>query len=170
MPSGVKLVFLFLPWVFIAYGVAMLQEFVTFYNNSVEAPARVVFVDASTDALDSSDAKALMETVGNWPIPAFLYQHENGAFYIGNAIVDASGWRYHHGELVDIRYNRFDPSDAQPVTVFKFWWTPGLFIFGGFLAFLAMLLAFYRAENPHKKLMPKFKVKKQQAPLNLRRK
>ncbi len=168
LPSGVKLVFLFLPWVFVAYGIAMLQEFVSFYNNSVEAPARVVFEEASGNPLTSADARELMENSGNWPIPAFLYQHENGLFYVGDPIVDGSNWRYRHGELVDIRYNRIDPTQAQPVTIFKFWWSPGVFIIGGLAVFLSLLVAFYVAENPNKKWMPVIKRKK--PTLNLRRK
>lgn|GEM_PF-3560092 len=170
LSSGVKLFFLFLPWVFVAYGISMLQGFVDFYNNSVEASARVVFVETSDTRLDANDARDLLSDSGNWPLPAFLYQHENGAYYVGHPIVDASGWRYHHGELVDVRYNRVDPSRAQPVNIFKFWWTPGIFIVGGFLSFLAMGIAFHKAEHPNKKLWPKMRRKPQSATLNLRRK
>ena len=170
LPSGVKLFFLFLPWVFVAYGVSTLQEFVAFYNNSVEAPARVVFHEASEEERSKADARRLMESTGNWPIPAFLYQHENGVFYIGHAIVDASGWRYRHGELVEVRYNRLQPSEAQPVTILKFWWTPGIFIAGGIAAFLALLLAFYKAENPKARLIPKIQFfRRKNGSLNLRR-
>ena len=170
LPSGVKLLFLFLPWVFVAYGVSTLQEFVAFYNNSVEAPARVVFHEASQEERTTADARRLMENTGDWPIPAFLYQHENGVFYIGNAIVDASRWRYRHGELVEVRYNRLRPSQAQPVNILKFWWTPGIFIVGGIAAFLALLLAFYKAENPRAGLIPKIQLyRRKNGSLNLRR-
>lgn len=170
LSSGVKLLFLFLPWVFVAYGISTLQEFVSFYNNSVEASARVVFAESSDAQLSTDDARQLLSQSGNWPLPAFLYQHENGAYYVGEAIVDASGWRYHHGELVDVRYNRIDPTHAQPVNIFKFWWTPGVFIVGGLLVFFSLLIAFYKAENPRKSFWPKFKVKPQTGTLNLRRK
>ena len=168
LPSGAKFVFLFLPWVFVAYGLAVLQEYLTFYNNSVPATARVVFVEASSDRLGATEALNVLQTAGNWPVPAFLYQHENGMFYIGDGIVDGRGWRYHHGEFVDIRYNRVSPAHAQPVTLFKFWWTPGIFIVGGFLAFLSMLIAFIKAENPHARLFPR--ILQSKGSLKLRRK
>jgi len=168
LPSGVKFLFLFLPWVFVAYGLVVLQEFLAFYNNSVEATARVVFVEASANVLTSIGARELMDTVGNWPIPAFLYQHENGMFYVGDAIAGGGSWRFHHGELVDIRYSRLDPSHAQPVTILKFWWTPGIFIVGGLLAFFSMLIAFFKAENPHARILPR--LTKEKGSLNLRRK
>ncbi len=168
LPSGVKLVFLFLPWVFVAYGVVVLQEFVTFYNNSVEATARVVFVEASSEELGEREVRALMDNHGNWPAPSFLYQHENGMFYVGEPIVDGRNWHFHHGELVDVRYNRINPSHAQPVTILKFWWTPGVFIVGGLLAFFSLLIAFYKAENPNARLLPR--LSRQKGTLNLRRK
>lgn len=168
MPSGLKLLFLCLPWVFVAYGVTVLQEFVGFHNNSVPATARVVFVERSENFMTAEEAQTVMDEAGNWPLPAFLYQHENRRFFVGHPIVNASTWRYHHGELVDIRYNRLDPTQAQPVTVFKFWWTPGIFIIGGVLAYLSLWLAYFLVENPTAKLMPKF-MRRKKGSLNLRR-
>lgn len=167
LPSGVKVLFLVIPWVFIAYGLAMFQDFMSFYNNSVSATAQVVFQQSSATPLDANEAEALIGQKGEFPIPSFLYEHENGRYFVGSALVDASRWLYYHGEFVDIRYNRILPDQAQPVTLFRFWWAPGLYILGGFMAFLSVLYAFYQSENPGARL---FKRRRKKETLNLRRK
>ena len=169
LPSGVKLFFLLLPWVFVAYGVAVSQEFVGFYNNSVVTSARVVFVEPTTDTLEREEVREMLETGGTWPLPSYVYQHENGRFYMGQPISDPTIWRYHPGELVEIRYNRTNPSQAQPVNFIKFWWSPGVYVVGGIVAFVSMLLAFHLAENPGAKLYPNL-LKKRKPKLHLRRK
>lgn len=168
LPSAVKLLFLILPWIIVAYGVSMLQDYMFFYNNSAESSARVVFEPPSKEPLTYEDAEQLMAKKGDWSVPSFLYKHENGYFFVGEPLSEARHWFYHHGEFADIRYNRIFPQQAQPVTVLKFWAAPGVFILGGLAAFVALFLAFYYAENPNAKLLkwPKRKPK----PLNLRRK
>ncbi len=173
LPSGAKLLFLFLPWVLVAYGVSALQEFVAFYNNSSEATARVVYTDETDQQLSFQEAQSMLAETGTWPHPAFLYQHANGLFYIGRPIVDPSNWHYHHGELVDVRFNRLDPSQAQPVSIFKFWWTPGIFIVGGLAIFASLFVAFYSVGRP-KRPGPKWwhlsYWRRKDQKLNLRRK
>ena len=168
LPAGVKLIFLLIPWAFVAYGLSLLPEFVSFYNNSEPAAARVVFEKPSNRPITRESAQSKLDNVGEWPLPGFLYKHENGEFYVGAAIAPSKSWRYHHGELLDIRFNRVSPDQAQPVTILRFWWTPGIFIVGGFIAFVALLIAFEVAENSGKIWL--FGSKRKKRSLNLRRK
>ena len=66
---------------------------------------------------------------------------------MGGAIVESVHWSYRPGEVVDVRYNRLVPGEAQPVTLLKFWWSPASFIIGGLLGFLSLMTAFWLAER-----------------------
>ncbi len=168
LPSGVKLFFLLLPWVFVAYGVAVSKEFVSFYNNSVETSARVIFSEPSDEMMTAEQVQKFVQKTDEWPLPSFLYQHENGMFYTGQPLSDPTTWGYRHGELVEIRYNRTDPTQAHPSNIIKFWWAPGLYILGGLVAFTSMLVAFHLAENPEANLIPNA-LRRKKRKLNLRR-
>lgn len=148
IPAAVKFLFLLMPWFFVAYGIAALQDYLTFFNNSVPVKAEVVLMPPSETPVDPDKARALTQPETVWYRPTFLYQHENGLHYVGGAIVESVNWDYAQGDLVDISYNRVNVSEAQPVTVMKFWWGPGSFIGGGLLAFVALIVAFWLAERP----------------------
>ena len=147
VPTLVKFMFLCLPWVFVGYGGIILQDSLAFYNNSVATQAEVVLADPSRRATSATDARAVELAGGIWYRPGFLYIHENGQTYVGGAVVESVNWAYRPGQIVDIRYNRLAPDQAQPVTFFKFWWTPASFIIGGVLAFVALTAAFWVAER-----------------------
>ena len=166
IPAVVKFLFLLLPWFFVAYGISALQHYLEFYNNSVPAKAEVVLLAPSEMPVDPVKARALTQPDSVWFRPAFLYQHENGLHYVGGAITESINWKYTPGEQVDISYNRVNTSEAQPVTLLKFWWGPGSFIGGGLLSFIALAVAFWLAGRPPR---DRKKKRKRNRALQLRR-
>lgn len=168
LPSAVKILFLLIPWAFIAYGMSMSKEFFYFHNNSVPTNGTVVFYEPSHRPLTSDKLDALSAGETNWGLPSFMYVHQNGEIYVGGPIADASRWNYRLGDVVPISYNRAAPGQAQPTSFFKFWWGPAIFVIGGFLAFVAIALAFnLAAYGDH--LSNPFDFRRKQR-LNLRRK
>lgn len=168
VPAAVKLFFLLIPWAFIAYGLSMSKEFVYFYNNSVPANGTVVFLEPSHKPLSSDKLDALTARGQTWPLPSFLYVHENTEVYIGGPIADASRWSYQAGDVVEIAYNRAAPAQAQPMGLFEFWWPPAIFILGGLIAFIGLAIAFHVSENPDR--VEGLFNKRRKHRLNLRRK
>lgn len=168
LPSTVKIVFLLIPWAFVAYGTSMSKEFFYFHNNSVATNGTVVFHEPSHRPISTDKLNSISEGGSGWTLPSFLYVHENGEAYIGGPIAEASRWNYSPGEIVAISYNRAAPGQAQPTSFLKFWWGPSLFVIGGFLAFIALAIAFHYSENPDRISNPFGSRRKQR--LNLRRK
>jgi len=147
VPVLMKFFFLCLPWIFVGYGGLILQDSLAFYNNSVSTSAEVVLAKP-TDRPTSPDAARSADLVDDvWYRPGFLYVHENGETYVGGALVESVNWPYRPGQIVDIRYNRVAPEQAQPVTILKFWWSPASFMIGGVIAFIALATAFWIAER-----------------------
>ena len=147
MPSALKMMFLSLPWIFVFYGVLVLQDTLAFFNNSVPVQAEVVLAPASPLPTSEAAARGVEISDPRWYRPGFLYAHENGQTFVGGAIVEPFKWTYQPGDIVEIRYNRVAPQQAQPVTFLKFWWAPVSFIAGGLVGFLSIALAFYLAER-----------------------
>lgn len=147
VPTALKVMFLSLPWIFVAYGVVVLKDALAFYNNSVPVQAEVVLAQASPVPTTVQKAQETRLADQRWYRPGFLYAHENGQTFVGGAIVESLNWDFEPGDIVQIRYNRVAPQQAQPVTILKFWWAPASFIFGGLLGFFSIAIAFWLAER-----------------------
>lgn len=151
IPFWVKLLFLCLPWAFVAYGAGIMQEQIAFYNNSILARAVVVDVQPSRRAVLPSAAAAFQRPgffePEPWFVPGFLYTHENGEFYVGGAVVDDIDWELAAGQEVAIRYNRTKPQEAQPVGFGTFWIASAKYIIGGVGLFVALGFVFSLAER-----------------------
>lgn len=130
-PRILKLIIVLLPWLFVGYGLNILKEYLAFYNNSVATLAVVTSEAPSDRAVPSAVEDGDRNGVGILTIPAFRYRHENGLTFVGGPLVTPFYWQYEEGEEVEIRYNRLHPGEAQPVSFFRFWWHPTLFILGG---------------------------------------
>lgn len=137
-----KTALLLLPWFFIAHGINVLQSHLVFYNNSVPTMAKVVAAPTQSDPIENPSDLLAALTPQSLKSPTFLYQHENGQAYVGGPIVTPYFWDYHGAEVVEIRYNRLKPQEAQPVSITRFWWPPIAFIGGGFFSFMALVIAF----------------------------
>ena len=147
VPTALKFMFLCIPWVFVAYGVFVLKDMLAFYNNSVPVQAEVVLAEASPVPTTPEAARRAELADPRWYRPGFLYVHENGQAFVGGAIVESLNWNYQPGQVLEVRYNRVAPQQAQPVTLLKFWWSPVSFIAGGVLAFVSIAVAFWLAER-----------------------
>ncbi len=151
LPNAVKAFFIGLALLPICYGAFILLEYKAFHNNSVQVPAVVVNLEPSRSAV-SSQIRDRVEAGDFGPdelffVPTFYYLHENGEAYVGGALSDSSGWHMTPGQVVDVRYHRTQPELAQPISFKTFWAAPVLFIGGGIVMLLALLLGFFLSER-----------------------
>lgn len=152
LADRVRMLFLCLPWMIVAYGAGLLIDHVAFYRNSVKADAIVVDIAASPEPVNANRSRLvgtlLAEEASPWYVPGFLYTHENGAAYVGSVFTHNLPSGLLPGETVAIRYHRGRPHQAQPVTLFGFWLEPGRYILTGVFLFL-ILSSVFRIVDRH---------------------
>jgi hypothetical protein len=150
LPKGFRTLFLMLALIPICYGAFLMLDFMAFYKNSLRTSAIVVNMEPTRVEMPVRVAEGVK--AGDYGpnelffIPGFFYTHENGASYIGGALSDSSRWSYKPGEIVEIRYRREMPEQAQPITMSTFWAAPIGFLAGGLLMFAALCCAYIWAE------------------------
>lgn len=146
LPDRVRMLFLCLPWMIVAYGAGLLIDHAAFYRNSVKTEATVVDIAPSPHPVNANQSRLfgtlLAAEASPWYVPGFLYEHENGATYVGAAFDARNLTRLRPGETVTIRYHRGRPDLAQPESLFGFWLEPGRFIAFGIFLFLLLGSAF----------------------------
>lgn len=151
LPNAAKAFFIGLALLPICYGAFILLEYKAFHNNSVPARAVVVNLEPSRTAVSPQirDQVAAGDFGANelFFVPGFFYTHENGESYVGGALADASGWNMDIGQEFDIRYHRTKPEIAQPISFMTFWAAPVLFIGGGLVMLVTLLIGFFLSER-----------------------